>query len=91
MGATKGSILELGMTPILTSGLVLQFLASAGRLDVIMISKGDRELFQSLQKVMAMVIAFVYGALCVLSGMYGPVSELGIPVCILIVVQMVAA
>ena len=48
MGANKGTILELGLSPIITSGIVLQFMASARLLDIQMMSKEDRELFQSL-------------------------------------------
>lgn len=45
LGCGKGTLMELGMTPIITSGLVLQFLASARHIDVNMWSKEDRELF----------------------------------------------
>jgi len=40
---------------------------------------------------MGMFIGFVVGALCVASGMYGSIAELGLPVCALIVAQLVAA
>jgi len=40
---------------------------------------------------MGLVISFVTGAGCVLSGMYGPIVELGVPVCAIIVAQLVAA
>jgi len=97
MGANRGSILELGMTPIITAGIICQFFGSINaqsssyKIDINMNSKEDKELFQSLQKVMGLFIATVTGALCVASGMYGPVVELGLPVCALIVAQLVAA
>jgi len=66
-------------------------MASARLLEINMMSKDDRELFQSLQKIMALVITFISGFGCVMSGMYGPIAELGVPVCALIIAQMVAA
>tara|TARA_B110000285_G_C15019031_1_gene560551 strand:- start:640 stop:1116 length:477 start_codon:yes stop_codon:yes gene_type:complete len=91
MGATRGSILDQGMTPIITAGLILQFMAASRMLDINMLNREDRELFQSLTKVMGMSISFVMGTLAVMSGYYGPVAELGLPVCALIVAQLFAA
>jgi protein transport protein SEC61 subunit alpha len=65
------------MAPIITSGLLLQFMAATRLLDVNMFSKEDRELFQSGQKLFTLVLAFVQAVGCTFSGMYGPVNELG--------------
>jgi len=48
MGANRGSILELGMTPIITAGIILQFMASQSGergIAIEMHCKEDRELF----------------------------------------------
>ena len=39
--------MELGMTPIITSGMIMQLLVGAKIIDVNMQSKEDRELFQA--------------------------------------------
>jgi len=48
MGANRGTILELGMTPIITAGIILQFMASQSGdrgVSIEMHCKEDRELF----------------------------------------------
>lgn len=60
-------------------------MAAARFLDVNLMARDDRELFQSLQKCAALFIATVYGALQAVSGMYGPAQELGPAVIALII------
>ena len=50
IAASKGSLAELGVLPILTSGFTLQLLASARLIDVNFSLKEDRALFGSVQK-----------------------------------------
>jgi protein transport protein SEC61 subunit alpha len=47
LASNKGTIMELGMSPIITSGMVMQLLTGAKMLDVNMNSSDDRKLFQS--------------------------------------------
>jgi len=42
--------MELGISPIVTSGLVMQLLAGSKLLEVDQSIQGDRELFQGAQK-----------------------------------------
>lgn len=45
LASNKGTIMELGMSPIITSGMIMQLLVGAKMIDVNMQSKEDRELF----------------------------------------------
>jgi protein transport protein SEC61 subunit alpha len=45
LASNKGTIMELGMSPIITSGMIMQLLVGAKIVDVNMQSKEDRELF----------------------------------------------
>jgi len=47
LASNKGTIMELGMSPIITSGMIMQLLVGAKIIDVNMQSKEDRELFQA--------------------------------------------
>lgn len=47
LASNKGTIMELGMSPIITSGMIMQLLSGAGIIDINMQSKEDRELFQA--------------------------------------------
>lgn len=42
--------MELGITPIITSGMIIQLLAGAGFIEVDMTLKEDRALFSGAQK-----------------------------------------
>lgn len=52
LASNRGTLLELGTTPIVTAGLILQVFGGAQILDVNFDLKSDRELFQSAQKRM---------------------------------------
>lgn len=70
--------MELGMSPIITSGMIMQLLVGAKIIDVNMQSKEDRELFQAAQKLFGLLITFGEALAYLLSGMYGPVGDLGL-------------
>lgn len=53
--------------------------------------KTDRELYQTAQKLLAIIMSFGQACVYVFSGLYGPPSELGLGICILLVVQLVIA
>jgi len=45
LASNKGTIMELGMSPIITSGMIMQLLVGAKIIEVNMQSKEDRELY----------------------------------------------
>lgn len=45
LASNKGTIMELGMGPIITSGIIMHILASMRIIEVNMRSKEERELF----------------------------------------------
>lgn len=80
--------MELGISPIVTSGLVMQLLAGARILHVDQSNKNDRELFNGAQKLVGIFITIGQATAYVLSGMYGDVRELGIANGLFIVLQL---
>ena len=91
LASNKGTIMELGMSPIITSGMIMQLLVGAKMIDVNMQSRDDRELFQASQKLFGLLITFGEALAYVLSGMYGPVGELGFFRATLIILQLFIA
>merc|ERR1711937_429945 len=83
--------MELGMSPIITSGMIMQLLVGAKMIDVNMQSREDRELFQASQKLFGLLITFGEALAYLLSGMYGPVGELGLIRSLLIIAQLFLA
>jgi len=83
--------MELGISPIVTSGLVMQLLAGSKIIQVDQNVKEDRALFQGSQKLFGIVITIGEAVAYVLSGMYGPIRDLGAGNAILIIVQLFCA
>lgn len=69
--------MELGITPIITSGMVFQLLAGTHMLDLDLNMKTDRELYQTAQKLLALIISIGQACVFVFTGLYGVPSELG--------------
>lgn len=82
--------MELGISPIVTSGLIMQLLAGAKILEVGDTPR-DRALFNGAQKLFGMIITLGQSIVYVMTGMYGDPSELGAGVCLLIILQLFCA
>jgi protein transport protein SEC61 subunit alpha len=90
MASNRGTLMELGISPIITSGLIMQLLAGAKILDVGDTPK-ERALFSGSQKLFGMVITVGQSVVYVMTGMYGAPGELGPGICLLIILQLVVA
>merc|ERR1719199_1751433 len=88
LASNRGTLMELGISPIVTSGLVMQLLAGSKIIDVDQSLKEDRALFQGAQKLFGMLITLGEAVAYVVSGMYGDVKELGAGNAILIIIQL---
>jgi len=88
LASNRGTLMELGISPIVTSGLVMQLLAGAKIIEVDQGLKEDRALFNGAQKLFGMIITVGQGTAYVLSGMYGDPAELGFGNCLLIISQL---
>lgn len=91
LASNKGTLMELGISPIITSGMIMQLLAGAKIIQVNQSSREDRELFQSAQKMFGLIITFGEAIAYLFSGMYGPVHELGVINSTLIIAQLTFA
>ena len=50
MASNRGTLMEMGITPIVTSGMIMQLLAGANLIEVDYSLKEDRALFSGAQK-----------------------------------------
>ncbi|KAK6459792.1 protein transport protein SEC61 alpha subunit [Scheffersomyces xylosifermentans] len=91
LASNRGTLMELGISPIVSSGMVFQLLQGTKLIHVDMTNKNDREQFQTAQKLFAILLAVGQATVYVLTGMYGPPSSLGTGVCLLLVLQLVFA
>lgn len=88
LASNRGTLMELGISPIVTSGLIMQMLAGARIIHVDNNLKDDKALFQGAQKLFGIVITIGEAMAYVLSGMYGNLDEIGAGNAILIIFQL---
>lgn len=91
LASNRGTLMELGISPIVTSGLVLQLLVGTKAILVNVEDPIERELYQSFQKLVGLAITLFEAILYVFSGMYGDWRTLGMGNCILIIIQLAIA
>lgn len=88
LASNRGTLMELGISPSVTAGMVLQLLAGSKILEIDQNNKEEKALFNGAQKLLGLFIAFVEGLAYVWSGMYGDLDKLGAGNAILIVLQL---
>ncbi|KAH9455094.1 hypothetical protein MJO28_012543 [Puccinia striiformis f. sp. tritici] len=91
LASNRGTLMELGISPIVTSGMIMQLLAGAQLVEVDFTLKEDRALFGGAQKLFALLISFGQATVYVLTGLYGQPKDLGAGVCLLLILQLVVA
>lgn len=91
LASNRGTLMELGISPIITSGLVMQLLAGSRIIEVNQSLKEDRALFNGAQKLFGILITIGEAIAYVVSGMYGDINTLGAGNAILIILQLFAA
>jgi len=87
--SNRGTLMELGIGPIVTAGLILQLLAGSSIIKCDMSNSEDRGLFTSASKVFSIVLTGIQSGAYILSGMYG--TSLAGPTILVIFIQLLAA
>ncbi len=88
MASNRGTVMELGISPIVTSSMVMQLLAGSKVIDVDQSLKEDRALFQGAQKLFGLLITIGEAVAYVVSGMYGDLNTIGTLGAIMIISQL---
>jgi preprotein translocase SecY subunit len=86
--SNRGTLMELGIGPIVTAGLILQLLSGSSLIKCDMSNPEDRGLFTIASKVLSIVLTAVQAGAYILAGMYG--TDLGLAA-IVIFFQLIAA
>lgn len=69
--STRGSLMELGIGPIVTAGLILQLLAGSGFISVDFSDPEDRSLFTGASKVLSLVMTGAQASAYLIGGLFG--------------------
>jgi len=86
--SNRGTLMELGIGPIVTAGLILQVLAGSKMINIDMTNPEDRSMFTSASKIMSVVMTLFEASAYILGGTYG---TLQITTEIVVLLQLVAA
>ncbi|MCK5563489.1 preprotein translocase subunit SecY, partial [Candidatus Bathyarchaeota archaeon] len=87
--SNRGTLMELGIGPIVTAGLILQLLSGSSMIKCDMTSHEDRALFTTASKAFAIILTGVQASAYIISGMYGP--DLAGATTIIIFLQLLGA
>eukprot|EP00760_Papus_ankaliazontas_P018857 PhM_4_TR17721/c0_g1_i1/m.48049/K10956/SEC61A; protein transport protein SEC61 subunit alpha len=91
LASNKGTLMELGISPMVTASLIMELLAGVKIIHVDENNREEKALFNAVQKLLALVITVVEAVAYVMSGMYGDVREIGFVLSVMIVGQLLFA
>jgi preprotein translocase subunit SecY len=86
--SNRGTLMELGIGPIVTAGLILQVLAGSRMVNIDMSNPEDRSMFTSASKILAVVMTVFEASAYLLGGTYGNIT---LQTQIIILAQLVVA
>uniref|UniRef100_A0A0E0KHP3 Translocon Sec61/SecY plug domain-containing protein n=1 Tax=Oryza punctata TaxID=4537 RepID=A0A0E0KHP3_ORYPU len=89
LASNRGTVMELGITPVVTAGTLVQLLVGSNLVRADSANRDDRTLLSAAQKLLSIVITAGEATAYVLSGAYGSVGVLGAGNSVLIVLQLV--
>jgi len=72
--SSRGSLMELGIGPIVTAGLILQLLVGSSIVQADMGNQEDRGLFTTASKVFSILLTGVQASAYIIGGMYGTLA-----------------
>ncbi len=86
--SSRGTLMELGIGPIVTAGLILQLLVGSAMIDCDMSKPEDRSLFTTASKVFSIVLTGIQTSAYIIGGMYGSLPG---TTAIIVFLQLIAA
>jgi preprotein translocase SecY subunit len=86
--SARGTLMELGIGPIVTAGLILQLLIGSNMVEADMSNPEDRGLFTTASKVFSIVLTGVQASAYIIGGMYGTLAG---STAIIVFLQLIAA
>jgi len=88
LASHSGSLMELGIGPIVTAGIIMQLLVGSKIVGLDLSESKDRALFTGIQKFLAVVMGLFEGSMLVLAGTYGRSVTLLSPAGLFILLQL---
>lgn len=89
MASNRGTLMDLGISPVVTSSMVMQVISGLGIVSPDYSIKEDKILMDSLQKLIALMMTIGQSVVQIASGYYGPPKNIGLGFCTIIFFQLV--
>ena len=86
--SNRGTLMELGIGPIVTAGLILQLLVGSAIIQADMSDPEDRGLFTVASKFFSILLTGIQASAYIISGMYGSIAG---PTTLVIFLQLIGA
>jgi preprotein translocase SecY subunit len=86
--SNRGTLMELGIGPIVTAGLILQLLVGSAIVQADMSDPEDRGLFTVASKFFSILLTGIQASAYIISGMYGSIAG---PTTLVIFLQLIGA
>jgi len=86
--SNRGTLMELGIGPIVTAGLILQLLVGSAIIQADMSDPQDRGLFTVASKFFSILLTGIQASAYIISGMYGSLPG---PITLIIFMQLLGA
>lgn len=74
LASNKGTLMELGISPLITSNMIVEMVANAKMITYDSSIPQDRRLLGSLEKLLSIIVSFGTAFVYVFAGMYGSIE-----------------
>lgn len=91
LASNRGTLMELGISPLITSNMIVEFLANAKLISFDRTVATDKRLLQSAEKLLSVIVSFATAFAYVYSGMYGRLDMIGPVKVVLLILQLTLA
>ena len=91
LASNRGTLMELGISPLVTSSMIMQVLVGTKIIEVNQSIQEDRKLYEATTKLFGIIITFGEAIAYVMSGMYGDIAIIGVFNSFLLIFQLVFA
>ncbi|KAL4490223.1 hypothetical protein ABPG72_004262 [Tetrahymena utriculariae] len=89
LASNRGTLMELGISPLVTSSMIIQLLVNTRILDFNARVQEDRQAIQGAQKLLGLIMSMCEAFAYIWSGQYGDPNKIGFGSCLLIFIQLV--
>lgn len=91
MASNRGTLMDLGISPVVTSSVVIQAITALGIVAPDYSVREDKVLMDSLQKLVALAMTVGQSVVQIASGYYGDPKSLGMSYCAILFLQLIVA